>query len=302
MNPYSYPADKTKFNLKLKEANNKWLYYTVDFPSAQPTTREQNNVAYGEYFRPVSGEDASMAILIHGLGDHSIIPCKLLARTLIKKGVACFILYLAFHSRRMPLDMIKRLPNLTPDEWFDGYKISVVDVRQIVDWAHDDGKIEKRKIAVIGISLGGFISAISMGVDNRIDAGVFITMGGNYESITWAKGGSDDSIKAEYDIRKKLYSQYLAEIEGKGLGAVEPSRKSYLTDPMTFAHNLRQRPILMINALRDKYIPRQATIDFWRACDEPDISWYPCGHSSIWLLYPLLRKRISHFLECHLGF
>jgi len=299
MNPYSYSVNEASFNLNLKETNKNWLYYTVDFPSAQPTRYEENNTAYGEYFRPTSGKDGSLAILIHGLGDHSIIPCKLLAKTLVKKGIACFTLYLAFHSRRMPVDMKKRLPNLTPDEWFDGYRISVVDVRQILDWACGNGEINENKTAVIGISLGGFISAISMGVDERINAGVFMTMGGNYESPIWAKDGLDDSTKAEYDLRSELYSQYLTEIAERGFDTVEPSRRSYLTDPMTFAYSIRQRPVLMINALRDKYIPKQATVDFWHACGEPDISWYPCGHSSIWLLYPLLRKRINNFLERH---
>jgi len=43
---------------------------------------------------------------------------------------------------------------------------------------------------------------------------------------------------------------------------VTPVRKSFLTDPMTFAHLLQQRPLLMINALWDEFIPKEATLDF----------------------------------------
>ena len=157
MNPYSYPANLANFNLNLKERNRNWLYYSINFPSAQPTRYEENNTVYGEYFRPISGKDGSLAILIHGLGDHSVIPCKLLAKTLVKRGITCFILYLAFHSSRMPADMKKRLPTLTPDEWFDGYRISVVDVRQILYWSYGQEEIRQKRIAVIGISRGGFI-------------------------------------------------------------------------------------------------------------------------------------------------
>jgi len=32
--------------------------------------------------------------------------------------------------------MHDHLPYLTPDEWFQSYQISVVDIRQIVDWAY----------------------------------------------------------------------------------------------------------------------------------------------------------------------
>ena len=107
MNLYNYSVTDTSFNLYLKETNKNWLYYKVDFPSAQPTLYEENNTAYGEYFCPSSGKAESLAILIHGLGDHSIIPCKLLAKTLVKRGIACFILYLAFHSSRMPVHIKK---------------------------------------------------------------------------------------------------------------------------------------------------------------------------------------------------
>jgi fermentation-respiration switch protein FrsA (DUF1100 family) len=52
---------------------------------------------------------------------------------------------------------------------------------------------------------------------------------------------------------------------------------------MTFAPYLRERPILMINALWDEFIPRQATLDFWKACGKPDIKWFPAAHATIWL-------------------
>lgn len=297
MNPYSYPNVKPHFNLRLEEATRRWSRYEVDFPIAQATCYEENNTARGEYFRPSQGNNSPLAILIHGWGDHSVIPCKLLARALVRKGIACFILYLVFHSSRMPKTVRERLPHLTPEEWFEGYKISVVDVRQILDWASRTGEINEKQIAVVGISLGGFIAAISMGVDERISAGVLLVSGGNYESPAWAKKKRDSHKEAEHCEAEKLYLQYLTEVAEKGLENVPPVKKSYLTDPMTFASYLRQRPLLMINALRDKYIPKQATLDFWQACGKPDIRWFPTSHASIWLFYPLVRKQIVDFLR-----
>jgi cephalosporin-C deacetylase-like acetyl esterase len=158
-------------------------------------------------------------------------------------------------------------------------------------------EINEKQIAVIGTSLGGFIAAISMGIDERISAGAFLLSGGNYESPVWLKEKRDSHMEAERCEAEKLYLQFLAEVAEKGFENVPPAKKSYLTDPMTFASNLRQRPVLMINALRDKYIPKQATLDFWQACGKPDIRWFPTGHASIWLLYPLIRKQIIDFLR-----
>jgi hypothetical protein len=66
---------------------------------------------------------------------------------------------------------------------------------------------------------------------------------------------------------------------------------------MTFAHRLRRRPVLMINAHWDQAIPREATIDFWKEAGKPTISWLPATHPTIWLWYPLIRGKIIRFLK-----
>ena len=70
---------------------------------------------------------------------------------------------------------------------------------------------------------------------------------------------------------------------------------------MTFAHLLQQRPLLMINALWDEFIPKEATLDFWEACGKPNISWYPGTHASIWLWYPLILRQITSFIKSTFG-
>jgi len=70
---------------------------------------------------------------------------------------------------------------------------------------------------------------------------------------------------------------------------------------MTFAHSLRKRPMLMINALWDEVFPRQATLDFWEACGKPAITWLPAGHATIWLWYPIINRKIAGFLRATFG-
>ncbi|MGD0352340.1 MAG: alpha/beta hydrolase family protein [Dehalococcoidia bacterium] len=297
MNPYNYPGIEPDFDLQLNQTTNRWLRYAVKFPVARPTGYKENNVAYGEYYQPRRGANWPLAILVHGWGDRSVIPCRLLARDLTKKGIASFILYLVFHQRRMPYVIRERLPNLTPEEWFEGYQTSVIDIRQIVDWAGKNKDINKDHIAVIGISLGGIISAISMGVDERIAAGVIFVAGGNYQGRAWLRKTEPDHSEAEYSRSQNFYNRYLNEVAEKGIEEVTPSQQSYLTDPVTFATYLRQRPLLMLNAMWDERIPKQGTIDFWEACGKPEIKWYPATHPSIWLFYPLLLRQIMNFLK-----
>jgi hypothetical protein len=200
------------------------------------------------------------------------------------------------HSSRMTESARQRFPHLTSEEWFESHQISVIDLRQVVDWANSRTEINDEQIAAIGISFGGFISAIAMGVDERIKAGAFIVTGGNSSKIGWERRASDFN-GAEYQNIQSSYMQYLAEIAEKGIENVTPPREDFLIDPMTFGHLLRQRPMLMINARWDEAIPKEATLDFWKEAGKPTIAWFPAAHATIWLWYPFIRRKIIGFLK-----
>jgi len=307
MNPYSYKSSEVRANMHLKETTSRWLHYAIDFPTAHVTEHEENNTVLGEYFKPRNTDHAPLAIIVHGWGDRSTILCKLIARTLAKKGIASFILYQVFHSSRMPEVIKNRLPLiLTPDEWFEGYRSSVIEVRQIIDWASSRPELDKEQIGAIGISLGGFVSAIAMGVDNRIKAGIFLIAGGNSEKITWITR-NESIVKGhgctEEECRqiRSHYPQYLADIAEQGFENVTPAKHCFLTDALTFASYLRGRPILMLNALWDETIPKEATLDFWEACHKPSIMWLPGTHVTFWIWYPIIERKITGFLNSSFG-
>src|SRR4030042_1287483 len=234
MNPYTYQRNELASNTHLKETTPRWLRYTVDFPSACITAYKENNSVFGEYFQPRDADCAPLAIMVHGWGDRSIMPCRLLARTLAKKGIASFILYMVFHSSRMPEAIRNRAPIfLTQEEWFEGYRASVIEISQIIDGASSRPELASEQVAVIGISLGGFVSAIAMGLDKRIKAGVFLVTGGNSEKITWNTRSQSiveghDCTKAECRQAHSQYPQYLAEIAEKGFDNVTPVKEGFL--------------------------------------------------------------------------
>jgi dienelactone hydrolase len=298
MNPYSYTNDDLPFQLELRQTTRHWSRYSVDFPTAHPTRYEENNTVRGEYFQPKNADKAPLVILLHGMGDDLLIPSKFLARALAKKGIACFMMYSVFHSKRRAEPLSKRLPTLTPEDWFESYRISVIDTRKVVDWASQRGELNDEKIGLVGISFGGFVSSIAMGVDERIKAGIFIISGGNSAKINQRSRKGSLKYKrpeTEYNRNQSLYAQYLAEVAERGFEEVTPASQSFLVDPMTFTSYLRKRPILMLNALWDEYIPREAAQDFWKACDRPAITWYPATHAAIWLWYPFLKRKVTRF-------
>ncbi|HXX59265.1 MAG TPA: alpha/beta hydrolase [Dehalococcoidales bacterium] len=303
INPYSYEAKPAAFNLRLTGQSSHWRPYSVSFPIAHPGIFQESTLAFGEYYQPEADGKAPLVILVHGWGDRSVIPVRMLAKRFARQGINTFILYLPFHSRRLPVDMKKRSPNLTAQEWYNGYIVAVTDVRQIIDWAGTIDKINTQKIAVIGLSLGGFVTSIAMGIDNRIKAGVFIVTGGNSGKINRLsrvgsfRRGYQVSTN-EYETSQRLYSAYLDEVARAGWENVEPPVQSFLTDPMTFASKLRKRPVMMLNAKWDEFIPGESTLDFFNACgDTCDITWFPSTHATIWLFYPAIAGKISRFIH-----
>jgi acetyl esterase/lipase len=301
MNPYHYTDNGPQVGMRLQQPHREWLQYAVDFASAHPTRHLKNNLVQGDYYQPPGAQNAPLVILFHGIGDQLLIPCNLLARMLVKRGMACFVLYSVFHSRRMPFDLKRRYPALTPEEWFETYVISVTDIRQVIDWAEKRAEINREQVALVGISFGGFISAITMGVDDRVKTGVLLIAGGNSEKIgqfsrkRHMRRGYHHT-KAEYERNQLLYRQYLTEVAARGFENVNPPSRSYLIDPMTFGYKLRERPVLMLNALWDEYIPREATLDLWEASGKPELGWFPGTHTLFWLWFPLIRRRIARFL------
>ncbi|HEX9896949.1 MAG TPA: alpha/beta fold hydrolase [Dehalococcoidales bacterium] len=301
-NPFAYNSVQPRFDVRQLRQNKHWRHYTVDFPIAFPGLYQESNTAIGEYFQSQALHKAPLAILIHGWGDHSTFPMHFLARNLTRKGIHCFVLYLPFHSRRLPREMKKRSPNFTQEEWFDGYRIAVTDVRQILDWAENRDEIDKKRVAVVGLSLGAFVSSIAMGIDDRINAGVFIVSGGNSAKIQqhsrFAKFRKQYRFEQkDYEDYQKSYEQYLQDVAVRGWENIEPARQSFFIDPLTYAYRLKKRPVLMINALWDEFIPRENTLEFQKACGGCELIWFPTSHATIWSFYSLIARRIYRFLH-----
>ncbi len=310
MNPYNYSRIEPDFNLQLKGTRPSFFHYQAAFASAHPTQYQESNTASGEYFMPHSGDRFPLVILLHALGDKSLIPCRMLAARLAKMGITSFLLYPIYHSSRIPKFMRGRFTPVTAAESLETTQISVVDVRQVIDWGREREEIDDKQIAIIGMSLGGLISTIAMGIDNRIKAGVFLLTGGNLEEITWS-GWSHVARRVRSDPRcctreecHYIYSQYpgyLADVAEKGFDNVTPAKECFWLDPITFSPYLRGRPILMVNALWDKVIPKRSTLDFWEACGRPDIIWLPATHITSFLYWPFISRKVAVFLQSAFG-
>jgi pimeloyl-ACP methyl ester carboxylesterase len=306
INPFRYTAGPVDFNLQLIRQNKHWQHYLVDFPVVFSDHLPGGDVARGEYFEPLGKNAAPLVILIHGWGDNSVIPLKWMIAGLIKRGTACFVLYLPFHTKSLTAEMKSGLSHLSQDEWFTGYQTAVTDVMRILDWAGQNNQINRSQISLISLSLGAIVGSIAMGIDTRIKAGVFIVHGGNTGKIMQTNSVSRFGKKYRlspdvYLEKQKNYAEYLREVGQKGFDNVRPMERNYLIDPLTYALMLKGRPVLMIDARWDEIFPQDSSDDFQKACGDCERLVLPASHASIWIWYPIIVRRINKFLAltCH---
>lgn len=293
-NPYQYTG---KDNFSVEPVNNSGSSqeFTLTFSSACPTDYSELNTVTGEYRLPRQYDKAApLVLLIHGVGDTSTIPCRLIAGALAKSGIASLTLYMPIHSRRLPTEMKHDFYNLSAQDWYNLYRISVINIRQALDWADSRPELDSRHIGVAGISFGGYVSAIAMGIDQRLRSGALLFTAGNIEKL--AKTRSSRRYK-KYEVSDDLfrknqsrYLAYVADVEAYGFEKVTPPQLGYLFDPYTFTPELKNKSLLMINAHWDEYFPKDTAKEFWQASGKPKQVWLPAGHASSWLFYPLIRR------------
>lgn len=295
VNPYNYvPIDH--YQLKPVSVSNQFQRFRLEFDSACPSDYPEMNTVSGDYYLPEQIDKPPLVILVHGVGDTSTLPCRFLSRALAGVGIASLILYMPIHSRRLPTTLKKRFYDLSAQEWFNLYRISVINIRQALDWAETRTELDNRHLGVTGISFGGYVSAITMGVDTRVRAGALLFTGGNLEKLARTR---TSRRYARYDISDELfkknqsrYMAYVADVSTRGFVNVTPPQLGYLFDPYTFASEIRDKPVLMMNARWDEYFPMETVKEFWQACGRPKHKWLPSGHASAWIFYPLIRHHV----------
>lgn len=302
MNPYVYDFSPDTGEIILKNETGSFCHYRVRLKNTLDIVYPENTVIPGDYYLPKSEGSVPLMILVHGMGDYSRIPCNLMARKLVKQGIACFIPYLTIHSKRLPKAYKSSMPYLTPEQWFEVYRVSVVDIRLIIDWASARNEVDNEKIFISGISFGGFVSSIVMGVDERIRAGMLIVTGGNANKISRFSKNSRyrkryPRTEAEHNAVLENYRRYLEDVAKHGFDSVDAVDISFYSDPLTFAGRLRGRPILMINAKYDKYLPEETVVELWEAIGKPQLTWIPSGHVTLWFRYRSVYRTISGFLD-----
>jgi dienelactone hydrolase len=272
------------FDLQALRRTPRYSVSKLTFPSPVVSPDPQNNTVHAEYFRPAEMGKHPAVIVLHILGADFALSRYLSAR-LAEEGVAALFLKLPYYGERRPADIDARFLSSDIERSVIAMRQGVCDVRRAADWLASRAEVDRSRIGVTGISLGGIVSSLAAGVDPQIDRAAILLGGGGLAEILW------DMPEAEARNSRKAWID-------SGRTKEELARLTRPFDPLTYAAGLQQKRVLMIAGRSDEVIPPSATTRLWEAAGRPPIQWLDCGHySAAGYLLPIFRNVVAFFAE-----
>ncbi len=340
MDLYHYDHKNLEYKIKAKGKKDYIEEYELTYDSPYQTGLKSNDRVYTQLFlnkdrinkRIYSSNNknnkngTNFLILLHGFST-SKKKLKKYYRFLNKmnsSGFSTIFINLPFHLNRTPEgeksgDRLIYFDDLQTLLFFHQ---SVVDIIKLIDII--PGIINIKNIFICGASLGSMISLVAMANDKRIDKGIFLIGGGNWEEIHW-KGVLRFFLKGNCIYRdkeygnqtrreacSKIYSHFpefmekmkelqnkTIKIDLKDLPELKKVTKKmcFLCDPLAFAHKIKPENVLMINSRFDLYFSRKSTNQLWEELGKPKIHWLNKLHSSEILNNGKIFKKITNFLQ-----
>jgi dienelactone hydrolase len=181
-------------------------------------------------------------------------------------------------------DMVKRV------------QTHVIDIRRAIDWAESQPEIDRKRIGIIGFSLGATIASLVAENEPRIGASVLAMGGANInEMFATCFGRAEEArnlIIERLGWTSDTFGQKLA-------GPLTP------INPASFPGKVDPKRVIIFDAAYDNCIPESGREALWQAMGRPKRITWPYNHRMAFLtMSPLglntMRRKIYNFLEANL--
>lgn len=268
--PFQYPAEKVDVAKKMLEQRKDFTIYELSFASPFQSRWAENNRVIVYLFSPPHKK--GKVLVLHTLGTRDLKLEREICRRFAQLGYESAALVMPFHLGRRPVGLKKGWGFLaSPSIMRETLIQSVMDGRRFLDIWCENGE----KVAIVGLSLGAIVGVLTMGVDRRVEKGVFIMGGGNFP------------ILIPHSILFAFKSYKWSEEELSILENV---------DPLKYAPLIPPRPVLMINGRLDLVVPYNCSYSLWKAMGEPKVEWLWCGHYGALLVKDKILQKVLKFI------
>jgi dienelactone hydrolase len=194
----------------------------------------------GVLIRPPGARAVPAALLLHGLSSTKERMSDSIGRALATRGMASLAIDLPLHGERE--GDVRDLSPLRPFAVLSKWKLAVTDAIAALDFLAEHQGIDGSRLALVGYSLGAFLSVQLASDDSRVEA-VVLAAGGDFPN----------DIPFESMVRA-------------------------VADPVKSIRRMN-KPVLMINGQFDRTVtPTQARRLHDAAREPKTIRWYRGGH------------------------
>lgn len=190
---------------------------------------------------PNGASGRSGALLLHGFTSRKERIAEGIGRALLARGVATLSIDLPLHGARE--GSIDELSLRNPLQLIGAWRLALSEVRLSLDYLTQLAVIDAARLALVGYSLGSFLSVVAAAGDERVRAMVL------------ASGG---------DLPERTPFATLVRAAA---------------DPLRAVRKFAGRPLLMVNGRYDRTITSAQAERLFEAAREPkEIHWYQGGH------------------------
>ena len=181
------------------------------------------------------------ALLLHGYTSRKERMAEGIGRALLMRRIASLAIDLPFHGERK--GTLDQLPFRNPLQLVGAWRLALSEIKLALDYLSVLPAIDAQHLAIVGYSLGSFLSVVAAANDSRVRA------------VVLASGGD---LPAETPFASVVRAA---------------------ADPLRAVRKLAGRPLLMVNGRYDRTIKASQAERLFAAAGEPkEIHWYNGGH------------------------
>jgi len=285
---YDYPGTPPTFSVQLVQARDRYLVYSVTWQSWVRSDYPCNNQVPAFYYQPRRSGKVPAVVVLHSYGTRGAEEEQRLCGYLAARGIACLLPFLPYHYLRTPVghESGSLMISGDLDRTVQAVRGAIIDARCAVDWLEDRPEVDMQRIGVVGVSLGGIMVHLAMGVEKRFLVGVSILGGGQVADLMWTS---------------PIMTVVRAQLEARRITLPQLRERLQVIEPLTYAALNRPRRVLMIAGRYDLIVPPRAATAMWRALDKPSIIWLNTGHYGAMMIRSQLFDVVGAYLLNQFG-
>ncbi len=176
-------------------------------------------------------------------------------------------------------------------QWEKYLRLSVIRLRQAVDWLETQPEVDSNRIGAFGVSYGAILHSVLAAVEPRIRYHVLAMPGTPLWEII-----RDCPEKALRKVERHIIEKYGYSREK----IYEDLKRTIKTDPLYLASSIDRSKVEIYVALFDHVVGAKHSWELWRAMGKPRVRVMPFGHYGGVFIFPYLQTQSYSSFKQHL--